>query len=115
MRGKILFVVGAGVGYVLGAKAGRERYAQIRSMAAKLWEDPHVQKRVNNAEEFVRDHAPEVVGFLADGAKTVAAKVSGRSTRARSAKKTTSRSSTKSPSSPKSSAKASSGSAESSE
>ena len=33
MKGKILFVVGLGVGYVLGTRAGRERYEQIKQAA----------------------------------------------------------------------------------
>ena len=40
MKGKILFVVGLGVGYVLGTRAGRERYEQIRSAAEKVWTSP---------------------------------------------------------------------------
>jgi hypothetical protein len=41
---------------------------------------------VRNAEDFAKDKAPDVVGFLADGAKKVAAQVSG-STRTAPAKK----------------------------
>jgi len=37
MKGKILFLAGLGVGYVLGTRAGRERYETIKKSAAKLW------------------------------------------------------------------------------
>ena len=77
MKGKILLVVGLGVGYILGTRAGRERYEQIKDAAAKLWNDPRVKQRVDQAEDFVKDKAPEVAEFLADGAKTVVSKVSG--------------------------------------
>ena len=77
MKGKILLVVGLGVGYLLGTRAGRERYEQIKDAASKLWNDPRVQQRVDQAEDFVKDKAPEVAEFLADGAKTVVSKVSG--------------------------------------
>ena len=77
MKGKILLLVGLGVGYVLGTRAGRERYEQIKDAASKLWNDPRVQKRVDQAEDFVKDKAPDVAEFLADGAKTVVSKVSG--------------------------------------
>lgn len=77
MRGKILFVVGLGVGYVLGTRAGREKYDQMKSAVMKLWNDPRVQQRVDDAQEFVKDKAPEVAEFLADGAKKVVAQVSG--------------------------------------
>ena len=83
MRGKILLVVGIGIGYVLGTRAGREKYDQMRATAQKLWNDPRVQKQVNNAEEFVKDKAPEVAEFLADGAKKVVSQVSGSKTPAK--------------------------------
>ena len=44
MRNKLLFVTGVGIGYVLGTKAGRERYEQIRRSAAKIKENPTVQE-----------------------------------------------------------------------
>jgi hypothetical protein len=62
MRGKILFLVGLAVGYVLGTKAGRERYEQIRSRAKGVWESEPVQRQVDRAGDFVRDRAPEVAG-----------------------------------------------------
>jgi len=77
MKGKILFVVGLGVGYVLGTRAGREKYDQMKSAALRLWNDPRVQKRVDDAGDFVKDKAPEVAEFLADGAKKVVSQVSG--------------------------------------
>jgi len=73
MKGKILLVVGLGVGYVLGARAGRERYDEIMRAAGKFWNDPRVKK----AEEFVKDKAPDVAEFLSDSAKKVASQVSG--------------------------------------
>jgi len=71
MRGKILFVFGLAVGYVLGTRAGRERYEQIRAGAEKVWHDPRVQKQVATVEEFVKDKAPD----LAEKATTAARKV----------------------------------------
>ncbi len=77
MKGKILLVVGLGVGYVLGARAGRQRYEEIKRAAGNLWHDPRVQKQVHQAEEFVKDKAPEVAEFISDGAKKVVSQVSG--------------------------------------
>jgi len=62
MRGKILFLVGLGVGYVLGTKAGRERYEQIRSRAKGVWDSEPVQRQKDRAGDFVRERAPEVAG-----------------------------------------------------
>lgn len=78
MRGKILFVVGLGVGYVLGTRAGREKYEQLRAAALKVWNDPRVQKQVDVVEDFVRDKAPDVAEFVSDTAKKVVAKASGK-------------------------------------
>ena len=84
MKGKILFLAGLGVGYVLGTRAGRERYEQIKAAASNLWNAPLVQRQVDNVQDFVKDKAPEVVEFVADGAKKVAAQVSGRDSGTRS-------------------------------
>ncbi len=43
MLGKLTFLAGAGVGYVLGARAGRERYEQIRRAYAQAKDDPRLQ------------------------------------------------------------------------
>ena len=77
MKGKILLVVGLGIGYVLGTRAGREQYDKMKAAAQKFWNDPRVQKQVDNAQDFVKDKAPDVAEFIADGAKSVVSKVSG--------------------------------------
>jgi len=77
MKGKILLVVGLGVGYVLGTRAGREKYDRMKSAVLTFWNDPRVQKRVDDAGDFVKDKAPEVAEFLSDGAKKVVSQVSG--------------------------------------
>lgn len=52
MRGKIVFVVGLATGYVLGTRAGRERYEQIKAGAEKVWNTPTVQAGVERVQEF---------------------------------------------------------------
>lgn len=87
MKGKILLVTGVAIGYVLGAKAGRQRYEDIKATASKLWGDPRVQKQVHDAGDFVKDKAPDVAGAVADGAKKVASQVSGKKPATRSTRK----------------------------
>jgi len=77
MRGKILFVTGLAVGYVLGTRAGRERYEQLKRAAQGFWNDPRVQRRVDQVEDFVRENAADVVEFVSDGAKKVVGQVTG--------------------------------------
>jgi len=61
MKGKILLVVGLGIGYVLGTRAGRERYEEMKAAASKLWNDPRIQSSVDQASDFVSDGAKKVV------------------------------------------------------
>jgi hypothetical protein len=75
MKGKILFVFGLALGYVLGTRAGRERYEQIKAGAEKVWQDPRVQRRVHTVEEFVKDKAPDLAEKATGVAKKVASKV----------------------------------------
>ena len=86
MRGKILFLTGLGVGYVLGSKAGREKYDQITKAASRFWNDPRVQTRVDEVEDFVKEKAPEVAEFVSGNAKNVASKVGGKKNGAKSAR-----------------------------
>lgn len=93
MKGRILLVVGLGIGYVLGTRAGREQYDKIAATASKLWNDPRVKKQVDTAQDFVKDKAPEVAEFVADGAKKVVSQLSGSKAPA-ARKSTTSKTST---------------------
>ena len=50
MKGKILLVVGLGVGYILGTRAGRERYEQIRRTWEHAKDDPRLQSVAGMAQ-----------------------------------------------------------------
>lgn len=50
MRGKLMFITGVGVGYVLGTRAGREKFDQIVAQARKVWESPTVQEAAGVAQ-----------------------------------------------------------------
>ena len=84
MRGKILLVVGLATGYVLGAKAGRGRYEDIKRATDKFWGDPRVQRQVKNVEgravDFAKEKASGVIDFLGDGAKRVVSRSGNSST-----------------------------------
>lgn len=64
MKGKIAFVLGAAVGYVLGTRAGRERYEQIKRGAITLWETAPVQR----GAQVVRDAAQARVDQVKEAA-----------------------------------------------
>ncbi len=77
---KLMLLIGVGIGYILGAKAGRERYEQLADQASKVWTDPRVQSKV----EDVKEQAPQVAAKVGESAKTAAgtarSKVSGHET-----------------------------------
>ncbi|GIF09525.1 hypothetical protein [Actinoplanes siamensis] len=50
MRGKLLFLGGLAAGFVLGSRAGREKYEEIRANAQKFWEHPTVQEAAGVAQ-----------------------------------------------------------------
>ena len=71
MRGKAALVVGLVAGYVLGARAGRQRYEQIKAQAEKVWEQPVVQGQVEKVKAFGASALKAVPGVVWKGAKSV--------------------------------------------
>lgn len=68
---RMSFAVGLAAGYVLGARAGKQRYAQIKKVSGKVWQSKPVQKQVAAAKEGARTKAaPVVADFVADAAKS---------------------------------------------
>src|ERR1700742_4044734 len=66
MRYKAMFAAGVAVGFILGARAGRERYDQLVNVSKRVAGHPAVQKA-----------AGTVQAKTADLAKTAAAKAPG--------------------------------------
>lgn len=71
MRGKTGIVVGLAAGYVLGSRAGRERYEQIKTGFLKVWNTAPVQKQIGKAKELGKSAALAVPTALWDGAVKV--------------------------------------------
>ena len=57
---KLSLLVGFGAGYVIGARAGRERYEQIRRAWSQAKEDPRLQEVAGMAQA----HADSVVNSV---------------------------------------------------
>ena len=75
---KLLLIGAAAAGYVLGTKAGRERYEQIKRQSAKVWNSEPVQHGVHEAEGVAK-HAASAAGTkVADAASTAGSKVAER-------------------------------------
>lgn len=53
MRGRVGLFIGFGAGYVLGSKAGRERYEQIQRLYENLQSSPVMRRARGRAKDAV--------------------------------------------------------------
>jgi hypothetical protein len=75
MKRLLLLGTGMAVGYVLGARAGRERYDQIVAMSRKAWSGAGLDARTHQVGSQVGATAREASGLVADAATTKLAEV----------------------------------------
>lgn len=66
---KLGMLAAGAAGYVLGARAGRERYEQIAFQAQRLWTNPRVQQSVSDAQDLAREKGPVVADKVVQSAK----------------------------------------------
>ncbi|QIG39238.1 hypothetical protein G5T42_06845 [Microbacterium sp. 4R-513] len=71
MKGKVGLVIGLAAGYVLGSRAGRERYEQIKAQALKVWNADPVQDQVDKVKDFAKSSAMALPSTLWDSAVKV--------------------------------------------
>lgn len=72
---KMSFLAGMAAGYVLGARAGKERYEQIKTQANQLWSSPKTQKAVGQAKHTAQTQGPVVADKVGGAAKGAAGSV----------------------------------------
>ena len=76
---KLTLLVAAGAGYVLGSRAGRERYEQIKTQATKTWNNPKVQDAADAVQSQAKaagaDIGSKVGSKVAEAASDVKDKV----------------------------------------
>ena len=72
---KLLLLVAFAAGYVLGARAGRQRYDQIMGTVDKVRTDPRVQAKAQQAVDLAKEQAPVVADKVTQAAGAAAAKV----------------------------------------
>ena len=63
---KLTLLVGAGAGYVLGSKAGRERYDDIVTQVKKLAGSPQAQKVGDTLHQTAADLADKATAAASD-------------------------------------------------
>jgi len=78
MMKKLPLLVAAGVGYVLGARAGRERYEQIAGAARKWAGDPRVQNVAHRAQDAATQQAAAAAELAKDKVTSTASSVSSK-------------------------------------
>jgi hypothetical protein len=86
-RYRIAFLGGLAVGFVVGARAGRERYEQMKKLARAAADSPAVQQAAGavqaQAAELVKSATHKVVGEVHQRAPKLAGAAAGRVPRRR--------------------------------
>jgi hypothetical protein len=78
MRPKLGFLVGFGAGYVLGAKAGHERYEQLTRLYGNLVSSPQFRQASGKAKDAVGTGIGQAKGAASEGVSKVASAVRER-------------------------------------
>lgn len=75
---KLALLAAVAVGYVLGARAGRGRYEQIRQLARRVQANPTVQQKSHRAADLAKDATQTAASAAADKAQAAAAAAVGK-------------------------------------
>ncbi len=67
---KLMLVAALAVGYVLGARAGRGRYEQIKQTAQRVRNDPRVQEKSQQAADLAKEKAQVATAVAVDKARS---------------------------------------------
>jgi hypothetical protein len=66
MRYRLTFVAGLALGYVLGTRAGRERYEQLKKSAQRIAQNPAVRNTAETAAQQGRQYAGKAFHTVSD-------------------------------------------------
>ncbi|WP_199548928.1 YtxH domain-containing protein [Streptomyces sp. N35] len=66
MRYKLTFVAGLALGYVIGTRAGRERYEQLKKSARQIAQNPAVRNTVESAAQSGREVAGKAFASVSE-------------------------------------------------
>ncbi|MEU3981598.1 YtxH domain-containing protein [Streptomyces sp. NPDC026672] len=66
MRYRLTFVAGLALGYVLGTKAGRQRYEQLKKSAQQIAQNPAVRNTAETAAQQGRHFAGKALHSVSD-------------------------------------------------
>ncbi|MEU0858951.1 YtxH domain-containing protein [Streptomyces griseofuscus] len=66
MRYRLTFIAGLALGYVLGTRAGRERYEQLKKSARQFAQNPAVRNTAETAAQQGRAYAGKAMHTVTD-------------------------------------------------
>ncbi|GGW18440.1 YtxH domain-containing protein [Streptomyces capoamus] len=66
MRYRLTFLAGLALGYVLGTRAGRERYEQLKRSARQIAQNPAVRNTAETAAQQGRSYAGKAFHTVSD-------------------------------------------------
>ena len=66
MRYRLTFIAGLALGYVLGTRAGRERYEQMKKSARRIAQNPAVRNTAETAAQQGRVYAGKAFHTVSD-------------------------------------------------
>jgi hypothetical protein len=78
MRFRLGLVIGFGAGYVLGARAGRQRYEELRAYWNQLTGSPTVQRAAERTKEVAGEGARRGLYAVQHGVEKAGTAVKGR-------------------------------------
>ena len=79
IRTVLATTVGVGIGYVLGARAGRDKFEELKSQAQRIVSDPDVRAKVSDLPNQVRENLPKAKEAVSDALKGAADKAGSAS------------------------------------
>ena len=78
MGNKMGFAVGMGIGYVLGAKAGRQRYEDLRRWYQQIAGNPNVQRAAERTKDVATEGAKKGLTVVQQGMEKAGSAVKER-------------------------------------
>jgi hypothetical protein len=64
VRGRLLLIAGLITGFLLGSRAGRRAYEQLRGRVQDVSRNPAVQSTVSKARDFAQQRVPKLTGAV---------------------------------------------------
>lgn len=72
MKGRLMFAAGVTTGFILGSRAGRQAYDQIKERVQTVAGSPRVQDAVDRAKEVAETRAPKATARVKQAAQAAA-------------------------------------------